>query len=83
MVRVSLTNLLNIAKGVFANQLKTVFCDVSEKEIKTESGVVVDAIFGAKSIGDRIVLSPYIIGTTTTLLKLASKRAVEAYRKLK
>ena len=83
MVRVSLTNLLNTAKGVFANQLKTVFGDVFEKDIVTESGVTVDAIFGAKSVSDRIVLSPFVIGTTATLLKVISKRAVAAYKNIK
>lgn len=70
-------------KGVFANQMKTVFGDVFEKEIVSESGIVIDAIFGAKSIGDRIVNSPFIIGTTSTLLKVISKKAVAAYRNVK
>lgn len=70
-------------KGVFANQMKTVFGDVFEKDILTESGVRIDAIFGAKSIADRIVNSPFLIGTTTTLLKVISKKAVAAYRNVK
>ena len=70
-------------KGVFANQMKTVFGDVYEKDILTESGVRIDAIFGAKSIADRIVNSPFIIGTTTTLLKVISKRAVRVYKGIK
>jgi len=67
-------------KGVFANQLKTVFGKVMTGEVKSESGVIVDAIFGAKSVDDRIVNSPYAMGTTTTLLKVLAKRAVKAYR---
>ncbi len=70
-------------KGVFANQMKTVFGDVFEREIVSESGVQIDAIFGAKSIADRIVNSPFIIGTTTTLLKVISKKAVAAYKNIK
>lgn len=70
-------------KGVFANQMKTVFGDVFEKDIVSESGVKIDAIFGAKSIGDRIVNSPFMIGTTTTLLKIISKKAVAAYNNVK
>lgn len=67
-------------KGVFCNQMKTVFGRVMTGEVTTESGKVVDAIFGQKSIADRIVLSPEIIGTTTTLLDVIAKKAVEAYK---
>jgi hypothetical protein len=68
-------------KGVFCNQLKTVFSEIAEGELKTESGKEIGAIFGAKSIADRIVLSPDVIGTTTTLLDVIAKKALEAYRK--
>lgn len=67
-------------KGVFANQMKTVIGRVMEGENTTESGVPIDGIFGYKSISDRIVLSPDIIGTTTTLLDVIGKKALEAYR---
>lgn len=67
-------------KGVFGNQLKTVFGRVFNGPVKSESGVELDAIFGAKSLANRIVMSPYLIGTTTTLLILAGKRVVKAYR---
>lgn len=70
-------------KGVFANQLKTVFCDVYEQPIVTESGVTIDGIFGQKSIDDRIVNSPDIIGTTNTLLKVIGAKAVAAYKNIK
>lgn len=68
-------------KGVFCNQMKTVFGQVMSNEITTESGKVIDAIFGQKSIDDRIVLSPSVIGTTTTLLDVIAKKAVAAYKK--
>lgn len=67
-------------KGVFANQLKTVFGKVMEREMKTESGTVIDCVFGYKSVYDRIVNSPVIIGTTTTLLDVIAQRAVAAYK---
>jgi hypothetical protein len=67
-------------KGVFANQMKTVFGEVMEKEITTESGKVVDAIFGAESINARIVSSPFIIGTTAVILDLIGKKAASSYR---
>lgn len=67
-------------KGVFANQMKTVFGNVLEQPVRTESGVQIGAIFGAKSIQARIVHSPDLIGTTTTLLGWSAKRVVRAYR---
>lgn len=67
-------------KGVFANQMKTVFGHVLESEVTTESGLEVGAIFGAKSIQARIVHSPDQIGTTTTLLDVLAGRVVKAYR---
>jgi hypothetical protein len=70
---------LKITKGVFANQLKTVFGRVMPVAPKTQSGVEIDAIFGAESVDARIVRSPFIIGTTTTLLNVIAKKAVEAY----
>lgn len=67
-------------KGVFANQLKTVFGRVYDDNVKTESGIPIDAIFGAKSVANRIVTSPHLIGTTTSLLIVAGKRVIKAYR---
>lgn len=66
-------------KGVFANQMKTVFSQVMDYEMITESGEVIDAVFGQKSIDDRIVLSAPTIGTTTTLLDVIAKQAVKIY----
>lgn len=67
-------------KGVFANQLKTVFSEVLESDYVTESGELIDAVFSVKSINARIVTSPFTIGTANTLLKVIAKRAVAAYR---
>lgn len=67
-------------KGVFGNQMKTVFGRIIPGELVSESGVVIDAIFGQKSIDDRIVNSPALMGTTNSLLIVAGKRAVKAYR---
>ncbi|MBE0438354.1 MAG: hypothetical protein IBX57_01110 [Gammaproteobacteria bacterium] len=66
-------------KGVFGNQMKTVFGRVMSGENKTESGDELDAIFGYKSISARIVTSPMIIGTTNTLLKVLSKHVAKVY----
>jgi hypothetical protein len=67
-------------KGVFGNQLKTVFGRVFPDNIKTESGKKIEAVFGAKSVDDRVVMSPFIIGTTATLLDVIAKKACEIYR---
>lgn len=67
-------------KGVFCNQMKTVFSEVMGYETKTESGEIIDAVFGQKSIDDRIVNSAIVIGTTNTLLDKIGKRAVEIYK---
>lgn len=66
-------------KSVFANQLKTVIGEVMDNEITTESGKVIDAIFGKLSVDNRIVGSVDIMGTTNTLLDLLIDRAVKAY----
>ena len=67
-------------KGVLGNQLKTIFGRVMAGENTTESGRPIDAIFGYKSISDRIVRSPEIAGTTNTLLRVISKRVVDVYQ---
>jgi len=66
-------------KGVFANQMKTVVGKKMVSEYKTEKGETIDAVFGAQSIDNRIVLSPYIIGMYNVLLDLAGQEAVAAY----
>jgi len=67
-------------KGVFGNQMKTVFARVMSGRNQTESGEDIDAIFGYQSISARIILSPEIMGTTNTLLKVLSKKVVEVYK---
>lgn len=59
--------------------MKTVFSEVMDYEMKTESGTIIDAVFGQKSIDDRIVNSAIIIGTTNTILDVIGKKAVEIY----
>lgn len=67
-------------KGVFGNQLKSVFGEIMEYDMTTESGEKIDATFGYRSIAARIVSSPILIGTTTTILKLLAKKANDVYR---
>jgi hypothetical protein len=68
-------------KGVLANQMKTVLGRVMYEPVTTESGKEVDVIFGAKSIFDRIVTSPFLIGTTNTLLEVIGKQAAAMRKK--
>jgi hypothetical protein len=67
-------------KGVFGNQLKTVFGRVLTGVHETESGLPIGAIFSYQSISARIVRSPEITGVCNTLLKLISQRVVGAYK---
>ena len=60
--------------------MKTVHGRVIEEQMHTEDGTPIEAVFGMKSIEARIVESPIIIGTTTTLLKAIAKKAIAAYR---
>jgi hypothetical protein len=65
---------------VFGNQLKSIFGRIMSGRNETESGVAIDGIFGYLSISNRIVYSPELMGTTNSLLKVISKRVVQAYR---
>ena len=67
-------------KGVFGLQLKTETSEVFSYPVRTASGLKIDAIFGGKSVFDRIVGSAFEIGTTITLLKLIGKKAASMYK---
>jgi len=77
--RLELTIPVNDRKGVFANQLKTVFGEVLPDTVRTDTGTPVDAFFGMLSVYARIVDSPAIIGTTTTLLGVIGQQMAEIY----
>lgn len=66
-------------KAIFSNQLKTTVGEVFDYDMSAEDGTEIEAIFGAKSIAARIVLSPYIIGTTSKVLELVSDNACKMY----
>lgn len=68
-------------KIIAGNQGKSVVGEVLEHQMVSESGVVIDLAFGARALAARVIGSPYIIGTTNTLLKVFAQRAVEIYRK--
>lgn len=66
-------------KGVFVNQMKTVFSQTIKDPYRTEDGKEIDAVFGAKSIDDRIVNSAVIIGAANMTLDIIAEKAIEAY----
>ena len=47
--------------------------------MKTEDVTEIDAIFGMKSISNRIVNSPFIMGTTAKVLEVLTDKAIETY----
>lgn len=67
-------------KGVFGNQMKTVFSKVMQGENTTQDGTPLDAIFGNTSIEERKVHSVKMMGTTNTLLRVLSKHVAAVYR---
>lgn len=60
--------------------MKSVNSQVMPYKLFTENGDEIDARFGSKSIANRNVESPYIVGTTTTLLKLFAKEAISIFK---
>lgn len=67
-------------KLVAANQMKSVIGEVLDYQITTEDGTPIQMVFGTRSILARVVTSPFIMGTTATLLQVIQKKAVEAYK---
>lgn len=67
-------------KCIVANQMKSVVSEVLDYDLKTEAGDNIDLVFGFRSVFARIVLSPMLIGTSTTLLRVIAKKAVALHR---
>lgn len=67
-------------KLVFGNQLKSIIGRVMTGVNRTKSGVPIDAIFSYASVSNRICVSPEVMGTTNTLLRLISKQAAHIYK---
>lgn len=67
-------------KLVYASQLKSVISRVMTGRNETESGEAIDALFGNTSVEDRMVLSPKLMGTTNTLLRVLSQHIASVYR---
>ena len=70
-------------KAILCNQLKFTVGTVADYNMITPYNQKVDLWFSSRSIGARIVNSPYLIGTTSTVLDVLTDKAVELYRKNK
>lgn len=70
-------------KLVYITSLKSIVANVMEKATRTVSGLVVDAHFSAKSIRNRIINSPWIIGITNRILMKMEDFVIERYFKNK
>ena len=62
-------------KLVIANQMKSTVGEILFGDNRTIEGETIDAIFGAKSVIDRIVTSPFDIGTTNTVTRFIGEEA--------
>ena len=67
-------------KLVFANQMKSVIGETMDYSMTTQTGETIDAVFGMRSILARVVNSPMIIGTTSTLLRVLASKAAQVYK---
>lgn len=76
----SLQEMGNGSKIVVSHQMKSVTGRIWSEEQVTESGQIVDVMFGYQSLQNRIVNSPELIGTTNNLMFAATQAAIKAYR---
>lgn len=80
-IYITVNNSMGVGdKNIIANQMKSVVGEVMDYTIRTENGDEIDAIFGFRSIYARIVLSPILIGTSASLMKVIAKKAVSIFR---
>jgi len=83
-IYIDVNDTMGIAdKAILANQLKFTIGSVFENPISCLDGTPVDVTFSFKSISARIVLSPILMGTTSTLMERVKDLAVKTYRELK
>lgn len=82
VIKVYMVSPLTMATGdklVVSSQLKGTVARVWSDNNRDESGVPIDAYFSGYSMDKRVVDSPFLIGSTSTLLKEVTKRAVDHY----
>lgn len=66
-------------KIVVGNSLKSVNAGILPKPISTESGVPVDVVFSGRSVNNRIVNHPFIVGGINRLLEREEQLIVDMY----
>ncbi len=80
-IYIETTEAANVgSKYILCNQLKFTLGNISSDKIY--SGVtneLVGLVFSTTSIGNRIVLSPELYGTTAECMKILTKKAIAAY----
>ncbi len=67
------------SKTVLCSQGKTITASIIEEPISTESGYPIDMLFSARSVSNRIILSPTIVGTTNRVLSKLCQAASDLY----
>lgn len=70
-------------KGVFSNQLKTVYGSVFTGNCRTLSGIPIHAKFAYQSVSNRILLDADIYGTSNMLLLVESSNVYKVYKGIK
>lgn len=81
-IKIYITTVDNSSTGdkiIMANQMKSVIGEVMDYQVTTENGDEIDMFFSYKNILSRIVNSPILIGTTSSLLKIIGQKAVQLY----
>jgi len=68
-------------KLVFDSSLKTIISNVSQDRYETEDGEKIDALFNAKGVNNRIILSVIKTGLLNKILKKIQDDAVKMYFK--
>lgn len=66
-------------KIVVMNQLKATTADIYEENIRTESGIPIDAIFSANGMASRVVASPQLYGITARIVERIEQDVVNIY----
>ena len=82
LIRIYISNPVGMGVGdklVVGNQGKSTVGEILFGDNRTVEGEVIDMIFGCKSFIDRIITSPFIIGTTNTTLRYIGELAYEMY----
>ena len=72
---------MNIKKGVFGNQAKSVIVAPFNYSLKTESGDIVDAKYSYKGVINRIIVSPIVMGAAIRTVRFFGKKVTDIYFK--